>query len=770
MTGPQGAGVFGGLLLNPDYTGPGGVHGPGISPIEYVYSWMGSAKTAVSFPSDFHYLPGDYVILAWWDYNNPTLTGIPSWMTPLENLGLLNPSVWGGFIPDFYALVQMGYGLSWGFQFTTNLTDQTRCMLAIGVYRNVSNTNVLHSWIRDRLNISPFDDTVDAVDVPENASSILLGVNSQQISTGFIFQSPAVERLSAELATNRAVRVFDQLLASGPTTYQTTNTDAFPSGGNDNNFFWNLAVNAGPDLYVPPYPAIGLVGTSTGQTLAGNTVTVTLPGSRIAGDLIMIAMHLDSNQGLPFADVTGWKALRAGSGARVITVFMKRDNGFETDPIFTAADSGTRKQYACAVYRGVGAVNWFQGSTGSTLTPTPTTTIDNTRAVAICVSDFYQPITLGTANGYTQRAVQNDASDGGVSLSDKVFNGENTTMDYPLHSAPNTSFMSQAFLTMIPGNGLPPTTPTVTVEQAESQADPTSVASIVFDVTFSEPVTGLTIADFTIGGTAGGTATLLESLGTGAHYRLTVTGIPSSGTVTASLSGSNAQSVNFGINNAASTSDDNTVTYVAPTPPSPVGWDAASGGNGSAMNFSAPHSGLAVQAGDILIVHWTGTTFSNTVPSAPAGWTTIVSHRTGSNNPTAIYGKIADGSETTATWGSSNSGFKWMGLIIRGGSSWTAGAVQGDSSSGTTKTPNTVVGTGASDLRLQMLTANLVSSLSKTGPSWTDAVPPQVANFHATGTMGVGACYSVGYGTSPSFSWTAGGAIFFGCGQIVIKP
>ena len=52
---------------------------------------------------------------------------------------------------------------------------------------------------------------------------------------------------------------------------------------------------------------------------------------------------------------------------------------------------------------------------------------------------------------------------------------------------------------------LPPA-PVVTVEQDPAQADPATVGPIVFDVQFSEPVTGLTASDFaTIGSDAGGT-------------------------------------------------------------------------------------------------------------------------------------------------------------------------------------------------------------------------------------------------------------------------
>src|SRR2546429_5113781 len=52
-----------------------------------------------------------------------------------------------------------------------------------------------------------------------------------------------------------------------------------------------------------------------------------------------------------------------------------------------------------------------------------------------------------------------------------------------------------------------PTPPTVTINQAAGQADPTSTAPITFTAVFSEPVSGFTGSDVVIGGTAGGTTT-----------------------------------------------------------------------------------------------------------------------------------------------------------------------------------------------------------------------------------------------------------------------
>ena len=98
--------------------------------------------------------------------------------------------------------------------------------------------------------------------------------------------------------------------------------------------------------------------------------------------------------------------------------------------------------------------------------------------------------------------------------------------------------------------------PTVTINQAAGQADPTSASPILFTVTFSEPVTGFATGDVRLSGTAGATTAIVS--GSGATYTVTVSGMTTSGTVIASINAGVA--VDVGTNpNLASTSTDNTV-------------------------------------------------------------------------------------------------------------------------------------------------------------------------------------------------------------------
>ncbi len=112
---------------------------------------------------------------------------------------------------------------------------------------------------------------------------------------------------------------------------------------------------------------------------------------------------------------------------------------------------------------------------------------------------------------------------------------------------------------------LPPA-PVVVVEQDLDQSDPATAGPIVFDVQFSETVSGLISADLsTAGSTAGGTL-VVEVTGSGAAYTARVSGMTTPGTVVLSLPAGSAVSVFDGEANLESTSTDNVVTYAPPAP------------------------------------------------------------------------------------------------------------------------------------------------------------------------------------------------------------
>ena len=77
--------------------------------------------------------------------------------------------------------------------------------------------------------------------------------------------------------------------------------------------------------------------------------------------------------------------------------------------------------------------------------------------------------------------------------------------------------------------------PTVAINQAATQTDPTNSSAIGFTVIFSAPMTGFTGTDVTLTGSTA-TGTLLATVtGSGANYTVTVTGMTAPGTVVATI-------------------------------------------------------------------------------------------------------------------------------------------------------------------------------------------------------------------------------------------
>jgi hypothetical protein len=102
------------------------------------------------------------------------------------------------------------------------------------------------------------------------------------------------------------------------------------------------------------------------------------------------------------------------------------------------------------------------------------------------------------------------------------------------------------------------TGPTVTINQAAGQADPTNSGTVNFTVVFSEATTGFVDSDVTPGGTAGGTKSAAVTGGP-TTYNVAVSGASGNGTVSATVNAGAIQDA-AGNNSSASTSSDNTVT------------------------------------------------------------------------------------------------------------------------------------------------------------------------------------------------------------------
>ena len=143
--------------------------------------------------------------------------------------------------------------------------------------------------------------------------------------------------------------------------------------------------------------------------------------------------------------------------------------------------------------------------------------------------------------------------------------------------------------------------PTVTINQASGQGDPTSTSPINFTVVFNEPVTNFVTGDVTLSGAGATTGTVTETTpNNGTTYNVAVTGMNASGTVTASLL-SGVASDALGNLSQASSSTDNTVTFNFVTNNAPV-LDNTGNMSLTSINEDVPNaSNTGTLVGDIIL-------------------------------------------------------------------------------------------------------------------------------------------------------------------------
>jgi uncharacterized repeat protein (TIGR01451 family) len=171
--------------------------------------------------------------------------------------------------------------------------------------------------------------------------------------------------------------------------------------------------------------------------------------------------------------------------------------------------------------------------------------------------------------------------------------------------------------------------PTVTINQATGQADPTNASPVLFTAVFSQAVTGFTGSDVSFtGSTAPGTL-VANVTGGPTTYTVSVSGMTGSGTVVASIPANATDPLN-----SASTSTDHTVTYdvTAPTVTINQASGQADPTGTSPVNFTAVFS-EAVTGFDGTDISFTGSTAPGTltanVTGGPSTYNVAVSGMTG---------------------------------------------------------------------------------------------------------------------------------------------
>ncbi len=290
--------------------------------------------------------------------------------------------------------------------------------------------------------------------------------------------------------------------------------------------------------------------------------------------------------------------------------------------------------------------------------------------------------------------------------------------------------------------------PTVTINQAVGQVDPTNTSPILFTVVFSEPVTGFITGDVTFAGTAGGAKVGTVS-GSGANYTVSVTGMTTSGTVIASIAASRAIDL-AGNNNAASSSTDNSVTWdvtaptvtinqavgqVDPTNTSPITYTVV---------FSEPVTGFAT--GDVT---FTGTAGGTKVGAVSGGPTTYTVSVTGMTTPGTVITSIAAGVATdlsgnaNAVSTSADNSVTWDNVAPTVTINQAVGQL--DPTNGATITftvvfSEPVVGFATGDVSFAGSTVpgTLVGTVSGAGPTYTVAVTGMTGSGTVVASLAAG--------------------------------
>lgn len=205
--------------------------------------------------------------------------------------------------------------------------------------------------------------------------------------------------------------------------------------------------------------------------------------------------------------------------------------------------------------------------------------------------------------------------------------------------------------------------PTVTINQAGAQVDPTGSTPINFTVVFSEAVTGFATGDVSFAGSSTGGTLVGTVTGGPTTYNVAVTGMTTSGNVVASVPAGVAK--NLGLeDNVASTSTDNTVAWQSigvtinqaasqfdPTATSPIHFSVVF--TQSVSNFDSGDVDITGTAGGSKSVNvtGTGTNYDVAVSGMTTSGTVIATIPAGAASSGGASSLASASSDNTVTWG-----------------------------------------------------------------------------------------------------------------------
>jgi len=259
-------------------------------------------------------------------------------------------------------------------------------------------------------------------------------------------------------------------------------------------------------------------------------------------------------------------------------------NYYGSDSFTFRVNDGFENSDSATISITVNAVNDAPAANSGTLTTTQNTSQSGTLSATDIESN---PLTYSiVANGTKGTAVVTNASTGAYTYTP---NAGASGFDSFTFKANDSAADSNTATISVTINDV--TAPTVTINQAAGQADPTNGSTINFTVIFSESVSNFVTGDVSLSGTAGATTGTVT--GSGTTYTVAVTGMTTSGTVIATV-GAGVATDAAGNANTTSTSSDNTVTRDIAVPTSSI----SAPGNGTTITgSSATIAGTASDVG-----------------------------------------------------------------------------------------------------------------------------------------------------------------------------
>lgn len=414
------------------------------------------ASNHITFPVDPGWYPGDYAIVHARNTNGGTLS-LPSWLTRLDGGGATdNPVVAGGFIADGLEFESVYFDISGSGNMmqgiTIGYTEGTPAarQQVVGVFRNPSGAGATGT-VLESFDDSPANLDVGPINIVDDGMGVLIGSASQTGASTFIMGNATA--LLVQENNGRVQRVFG---AGGPAAgFSFTHDGVNVAALGVNNHFYATALAPGPLGYnpttTPTFVGAGADATGVGGT---GTLNVPLPAGIVANDLLMIVTHANDNAGDGFQPETGWLLLgRYNLHARDTKIFLKRAVGGGSDPtpqLDSYAGNGmSNRQAKCFAYRNVGGVQGMGGAVGLTMTPPANTRVANTMAIATVACDFFQPVGVGTANGYTTRGLLSVSGAGGLGMAEKLISSPGAP-SFPVFTQTGGTFASVFLIYLLP--------------------------------------------------------------------------------------------------------------------------------------------------------------------------------------------------------------------------------------------------------------------------------------------------------------------------------